>query len=438
MHFTGGCGPARGAVAIVAIFALMAAFMLNRPAFAGYASIVVDAGTGEVLNEVNADEENYPASLTKMMTLYLAFEALRDGRLHWDQRLTVTEFAAEKSPTKLGVAPGETLPVRDCVLAMIVLSANDAATVMGEALGGSEPGFSRMMTEKARALGMTGTVFKNAAGLPDEEQVTTARDLVKLAMALYRDFPDRYALFATREFEFKGRRIMGHNHLMYRYPGMDGLKTGFTVASGFNLASSAIRGSRRLFGVVMGGQSGFARDQLMATLLDNAFAGRQTDPILVAEAGGQSRSVASRVLAELSPVGHAEAATLEPAAARTARRSNRAEAEAGDEHEVHQGQGRAELVPAVDDSRWMIQIGAYHGSEQAEAANRDVLRLASLRGKQPEVLVPSGAEKYYRARLAGFGNEAQARDACRAVHKSGHDCAIVPPGKVGLHLAAAR
>lgn len=431
MHFRGGCGPVRGAMAIVAIFALIAALMLNRPAFAGYASIVVDAGTGEVLNEVNADEENYPASLTKMMTLYLAFEALHEGRLHWDQRLTVTEFAAEKSPTKLGVAPGETLPVGDCVLAMIVLSANDAATVMGEALGGSEPGFARMMTAKARDLGMTGTVFKNAAGLPDEGQVTTARDLVKLAMALYRDFPDRYPLFATREFEFKGRRIMGHNHLMYRYPGMDGLKTGFTVASGFNLASSALRGNHRLFGVVMGGQSGFARDRLMATLLDNAFAGKQTDPILVAEAGGQSRSTASRILAALSPVGHAEAATLEPAASRTVRHANRVEAEVGGEHDA-----RAQLVPAVDDNRWMIQIGAYHGGEQAEAAAHEVLRLASLRGKQPEVLAPGRGEKYYRARLAGFGNEGQAREACRAVHKAGRDCTVVPPAKAGLHLAA--
>ncbi|MGB8841396.1 MAG: D-alanyl-D-alanine carboxypeptidase family protein, partial [Aliidongia sp.] len=285
---TSAIGSWRGGLVIAAIL-LITAFSSTRPAFAGYASVVVDAGTGEVLNEVNADQENYPASLTKMMTLYLTFEALQNGRLKWDQHLTVSSWAAEKMPTKLGVAAGDTISVRDCVLGMIVLSANDAATVAGEALGGSETAFARLMTAKAHELGMTSTTFKNAAGLPDEDQVTTARDLVKLAMALYQDFPNQYALFSTREFSFRGRQIVGHNHLMYRYAGMDGLKTGFTAASGFNLASSAVRNNHRLFAVVMGGQSGFARDNLMATLLDNAFAHQPTDPILVAQAAGQSR-----------------------------------------------------------------------------------------------------------------------------------------------------
>jgi D-alanyl-D-alanine carboxypeptidase len=412
----------RGGTAIAAVLLVTTALGAAHPAFAGYASVVVDAATGEVLNEVNADQENYPASLTKMMTLYLTFDALQKGRLKWDQRLPVSSVAAEKMPTKLGLEPGDSVSVHDCVLGMIVLSANDAATVAGEALGGSEAGFARLMTAKAHELGMTSTTFKNAAGLPDEEQVTTARDLVKLAMALYQDFPGQYPLFATREFSFRGRQINGHNHLMYRYPGMDGLKTGFTAASGFNLASSAVRDHHRLFAVVMGGQSGFARDNLMATLLDNAFAHQPTDPILVAEAAGHSRSSAAReLLAALSPVGRAEAATLDAAPARSARH-----------------QRRGQIVPAVQTARWTVQIGAYGREGQAEQATREALHLASLHGRQPEILKPGKGEKVYRARLAGFGSEQQAREACKSLQKSGHACAVVPPAKFSVKLAAAR
>jgi D-alanyl-D-alanine carboxypeptidase len=406
---------------------MIAAFSSTRPAFAGYASVVVDAGTGEVLNEVNADQENHPASLTKMMTLYLTFEALQKGRLKWDQHLPVSSWAAEKMPTKLGLAEGDSVSVHDCVLGMIVLSANDAATVASEALGGSETAFARLMTAKAHELGMTSTVFRNAAGLPDEEQVTTARDLVKLAMALYQDFPNQYALFSTREFSFRGRRIVGHNHLMYRYAGMDGLKTGFTSASGFNLASSAVRKDRRLFAVVMGGQSGFSRDNLMATLLDNAFAHQPTDPILVAQAAGQSKSMARRLLAALSPIGRAEAATLDAAPAHGERLARAAPA---DRH--------GHVVPAVQTGRWSIQIGAYAHAGQAEQATHNALHLASLRGKQPEIVSPHKGEKVYRARLLGFGTEKQAREACRTLQKSGHGCSPVPPAKFGVRVAAAR
>ncbi|MEI9983580.1 MAG: D-alanyl-D-alanine carboxypeptidase [Aliidongia sp.] len=395
-----------------------------NPAFAGYASVVVDAGTGEVLNEVNADQENYPASLTKMMTLYLAFEALEKGHLKWDQQLPVSKWASEKMPTKLGLRPGDSVSVHDCVLGMIVLSANDAATVMGEALGSSEPAFAKLMTAKAHELGMTSTTFKNAAGLPDEEQVTTARDLVKLAMALYQDFPDQYHYFSTREFTFRGRLITGHNHLMYRYAGMDGLKTGFTSASGFNLAASAVRDNRRLFAVVMGGQSGGARDNLMATLLDNSFAHEQTDPVLVAEAAGQSSRGARRLLAALSPIGHADAATLEAVPA-----SN---------HRQERQERRGQIVTAVQTARWEVQIGAYGKHGQAEQATHEALHLASLRGKQVEILNPTRGERVYRARLAGFSSEKQAREACAALKHSGHACSVVPPGKFGIKLAAAR
>ncbi|MES2402808.1 MAG: D-alanyl-D-alanine carboxypeptidase family protein [Pseudomonadota bacterium] len=255
-------------------------------AHAGYAAIVVDGSTGEVLQQINADQRDYPASLTKMMTLYLTFQGLKSGRLRLDQQMPVSAWAAAKAPTKLGLLAGQTISVQDCILGMVTKSANDAATVMAEGIGGSEHHFTDMMDAQAALLGMTDTHFANASGLPDPDNTSTAHDLVKLAMALYRDFPQYAHFFATQEFVFRGRIVRGHNNLMYRYPGMDGLKTGFTDASGFNLASTAVRDDHRLFAVVLGGRTAALRDKLMARLLDDCFNGEQTPPILVAEAAG--------------------------------------------------------------------------------------------------------------------------------------------------------
>ncbi|MFA6229645.1 MAG: D-alanyl-D-alanine carboxypeptidase family protein [Rhodanobacter sp.] len=293
-------------------------------AHAGYASIVIDGSSGKVLNEVNADEQNYPASLTKMMTLYLAFQGLKNGTLQIDQQLAVSPWAAAKAPTKLGLRPGETISVSDCILAMVTKSANDAATVVAEGLGGTESQFANMMNAQAALLGMSSTHFDNASGLPDPRNKTTARDLAKLAMALYRDFPQYDHYFSTKEFMFRGQLVRGHNHLMDRYPGMDGLKTGFTDASGFNLASTAVRDGHRLFAVVLGGRTAAARDQLMARLLDDGFDHRDTPAILVAEAAGvNSRGrMTHRVLAALSPIGTAEAEPV-PVSAHHHRRGKR-------------------------------------------------------------------------------------------------------------------
>ena len=274
---------------------------------AGYAALVVDGATGEVLNAVNPDEVNHPASLTKMMTLYLTFQALQNGSLKLDQMLPVSARAAAKAPTKLGLQAGQTISVRDCILGMVTKSANDAATVVAEQLGGSEERFVEMMNAQSLLLGMTQTRFGSASGLPDPNDGTTARDISKLAIALYRDFPSQSQYFATREFTFRGQVIRGHNRLMDRYPGMDGLKTGFTNASGFNLASTAVRDGHRLFGVVLGGRTSVARDDLMARLLDDGFDHQQTPASLVAAAGVPERGVTRRILSALSPIGTAEA-----------------------------------------------------------------------------------------------------------------------------------
>jgi D-alanyl-D-alanine carboxypeptidase len=308
---------------MMAVLVLGSLGLFADVAHAGYAAVVVDATTGQIVESVNPDQQNHPASLTKMMTLYLTFQALKSGQLQIDQQMPVSAWAANKAPTKLGLLRGQTVSVQDCILGMVTKSANDAATVMAEGLGGSESRFAETMTAQARLLGMDNTHFDNASGLGDPGQMTTASDMVKLAMALYRDFPQDAHYFATREFVFRGHIVRGHNHLMDRYPGMDGLKTGFTDASGFNLASTAVRDGHRLFGVVLGSRTAAMRDQLMAQLLDDGFDHRQTPAVLVAEAAGVKESVALRVLSALSPIATAEADTLPVTRRSTPRRNHR-------------------------------------------------------------------------------------------------------------------
>jgi D-alanyl-D-alanine carboxypeptidase/D-alanyl-D-alanine carboxypeptidase (penicillin-binding protein 5/6) len=262
-------------------------------AHAGYAAIVINETDGQVITAVNADEPNHPASLAKMMTMYLAFQAIQNGTLKMDQELPVSSWAAAKAPTKLDLRNGQTITVEDCVLGMITKSANDAATVVAEGLGGSEGHFVEMMNAQAQLLGMSNTRFANASGLPDPEDTTTARDMSKLAMALYHDFPQYAHLFSTKDFMFRGHLVRGHNNLMDKYPGMDGLKTGFTNASGFNLASTAVKDGRRLFSVVMGGRTAATRDRLMARLLDDGFENQETPAELVAQAGEAPAGLAS-------------------------------------------------------------------------------------------------------------------------------------------------
>jgi D-alanyl-D-alanine carboxypeptidase len=301
-----------------ALWVIVLLWLVASVAHAGQAAIVVDATTGRVLGQVNADEQNYPASLTKMMTLYLTFRELKAGRLTLEDNLPVSHWAAAREPSKLGLRPGQTISVQDCILAMVTKSANDAATVAAESIGGSEAGFADMMNAQAALLGMSNTHFDNASGLPDPDNVSTARDLLTLAMSLYRDFPQYAHYFSTTEFTFQGRVVHGHNHLMDRYDGMDGLKTGYTAASGFNLASTAVRDGHRLFAVVLGGRTASKRDQLMASLLDAGFEQSEAAAALAA-AGQPPTGVAQRVLAALSPIANAEADPAPAAAPRHAK-----------------------------------------------------------------------------------------------------------------------
>ncbi|GGF74229.1 D-alanyl-D-alanine carboxypeptidase [Azorhizobium oxalatiphilum] len=251
----------------------------------GTAALIIDANTGRVLYEDNADALRHPASLTKIMTLYMLFEQLETGRLSLGSDLPVSAHASSQSPTKLGLRPGSTLEVEDAIKAVVTRSANDAAVVIGEAIGGTESNFAAMMTRKARALGMDNTTFRNASGLPNPGQVTTARDLAILGRAIQERFPRQYRYFSTRSFVFRGQTIGNHNRLMARMEGVDGIKTGYTNASGFNLVTSLHKDDRYLIGVVLGGSSAASRDNRMAGLLSSnfnrAYAGNRTAPRIV-------------------------------------------------------------------------------------------------------------------------------------------------------------
>ena len=273
-HLAGMCGAIRNRALFAASLLCLAGLAGRAEAQIGsarYASIVVNQATGQVMEQANADDLRYPASLTKLMTLYMTFEALRDHRLSLSQVVPVSGHAASMEPSKLGLLPGTYFTVEDAVMGIVTKSANDAACALGELLGGDENRFAQMMTLRARGLGMTQTTFRNASGLPDQQQMTTARDLAMLAHHLIADFPDQYHYFSEPVFYFHGRAIPNHDRMLTDYEGADGLKTGYTLAAGHNLVTSAMRGGVRLIGVVLGARSNPERDTHMAGLLDDGF-----------------------------------------------------------------------------------------------------------------------------------------------------------------------
>jgi D-alanyl-D-alanine carboxypeptidase len=417
-----------------------------------YEAIVLDADTGQVLRELNPDAVTYPASLTKMMTLFLTFEALNQGRIRLDTYFPVSEAAAAHAPSRLGLRPGEQVTVRDLILGIVTKSANDAAATLAEGLGGgSEPAFAQMMTQKAHQLGMTRTSYRNASGLPDPGQLTTARDIARLALALVHDFPREYRYFSVREFQFEGRIVNGHDHLLDNYPGTDGIKTGFTVASGFNLASSAVHDGHRLIGVILGGESGRIRDGEMERLLDVGFAdlGReapvmvaraappappQPQPIPVVAEAPQPRpapSLAAVAAASMTPPPQPAAPTAEPAAEPQPQSAIARVASAALNHLAPVSRAEAAPIPLDQGESWGIQTGAFREEAAAERAERKIDRLTIADGK--ESVVVGERARLYRVRLMHFSQHA-AHAACEELHRQGIACSVVPPA--GLKLAS--
>ena len=249
-----------------------------------YASIVVDANSGAVMQATNADSPRHPASLTKIMTLYLLFERLDAGKIKLNSEMKVSPHAAAQAPSKLGLKPGETIEVETAIRAIVTKSANDVAVVVAEAIAGDETEFAQMMTAKARALGMMHTTYRNASGLPDDQQITTARDMAVLGRAIHDRFPKYYHYFSTRTFAFRGKVMRNHNHLLGRVDGVDGIKTGYIHDSGFNIVTSVQRGHRHIVAAVFGGRTANARDARMRSLIDSSInhaSVKRTAPLVV-------------------------------------------------------------------------------------------------------------------------------------------------------------
>ena len=377
-----------------------------------YAAIVIDANSGEVLYENKSDSPRYPASITKIMTLYLAFEALAEGRMKLGDQVTVSPRAAAMAPTKLGLRAGESISVDDAMRALAVQSANDMAVALAEKMGGTEARFAALMTLRGQELGMHNTRFVNASGLPDSRQISTAHDIAVLSRAVMRDYPQYYSLFGTQQFSFRGRTMRNHNGLLGKMPGVDGLKTGYTNASGFNLSASAVRNGRRLIAVVMGGSSTAARDSNVEDLLLTGF------DVLDRRNHGDKTASIGRNLSEPSAEGHLTRPPI-----------GQGDAEQASVHiELANNPARHPLRPSQSEAkgRWGIQVGAFR--QQSLANNQVKLiekRFASAVREADSKVEKSG--KGYRAQFIGLG-EADAREACKSIKAKRMDCMVLPPG----------
>ncbi len=432
-----------------------------------YAGIVIDAKTGKVLYSRNADARRYPASLTKMMTLYLVFEDLKRGRVTLKSKIRMSRKAAGEPPSKLGIKAGRSFTVKQAIYALVTKSANDVSTAIGEKLSGSEAAFARRMTAKARQLGMNRTIFRNAHGLPDRRQVTTARDMAKLGLALREHFPRKFQYFKARSFKYGRRRYRNHNRLLGRVKGVDGIKTGYTRASGFNLVSSVSRGKRRIVAVVMGGKTGRSRNAQMTRLISKYLprASRGRAKILIAKARQIKKTSVKKTV---SPTAVITASVITPKARpktasgppRSGRIDNAFKASNGGTYATGTDDIRAKLIKlaasqiplpspsptAIDTIRtgsvsksnagktrnrytgWQIQIGAMPNRQSA------IILLQKARKKAKTVLastsnymepVAKGNTTLIRARFAGFRSKDSAWRACRYLQKRKFACLAI-------------
>ncbi len=403
-----------------------------------YAAIVMDASNGEVLYAKNPDAQRYPASITKIMTLYLAFEALSSGRLKLDDQVPVSLHAASMAPSKLGVRPGQSVTVDEAMRAIAVKSANDMAVALAEKIGGSEAKFTALMTLRAQELGMNNTRYVNACGLPDARQITTARDIAILSRSVMRDYPQYYGYFSVKSFTFHGQTMTNHNGLLDKMPGVDGLKTGFINASGFNLSASAVRENHRLIAVVMGGNTSSGRDHHVEDLLDTGFtvlhrraAGERItvaenlfEPGAAPQQGAEpptgkiilSDTEVASLRAAANPVRKPDVQTAStPIAAPPAARLIRVKSDDDNGRRGHKAQGD-----------WRLQVGSYKLKSQAQA------QLASISHRYGETVegargaVEEGGRRSFNVRFTGF-SAASAKDACHLMKAHGQACVALPP-----------
>ena len=383
-----------------------------------FTAIVMDAKSGEILYNERADSLRYPASVTKVMTLYLTFEALATGRLHLTDTVTVSPLAAAQPATKLGLRAGETISVEEAMNAMAVHSANDMAVAMSEKIGGTESRFADMMTLKAQQLGMLNTRYVNANGLPDSRQITTAHDLATLTRAVIRDYPQYYRFFGQQEFTYRGHTYANTNHLLGKMPGVDGLKTGFTNAAGFNLAASAMRNGHRLIAVVMGGSSGSVRNANVEGLLLTGF------DVMERRDRGEKIVMAQNMFGQPSTLysgGHASREDDDPIdVVLTRTTSQAAPSPVSSTMALAKADEAADALKRSATNTWWVQVGEFRSRSaakmQIETVSREFTRLF---GNAEGSVADLGRQ--YVARFSGF-SETSAREACGVVKSRGVPC----------------
>ena len=396
----------------------------GTPAYAAkYAAIVIEEDSGRVLFARNADKQRYPASLTKIMTLYLLFEDIEAGRLTMKSRIPVSKLAAGRSPSKLYLKPGQSISAEQATYALVTKSANDVATAIAEKLAGTEREFAKRMTRKARALGMSRTTFRNASGLPHSKQRSTARDMARLAIAMRRDFPQYFKYFSTKSFNWKGRKFGNHNKLLSKFSGTDGIKTGYINASGFNLVATVKRNNVRLIGVVFGGKTSRSRDAHMMDIL-----ARQFKRIKPAQARQQLAALPTKLpTAAPSRVSDTPETMPKPKQITVKRLADAMPDDSTPEFLQTLPQTTSLLALPDNRSQWSVQIGNFAQRVNAHKAAIRARRMADrVLGMTPAhlTLVTRGEMPLWRVRFNDL-DESQARSACAALFAEGSPCIAI-------------
>lgn len=392
--------------ALYALCSLGLVLLTTKPATASTSSIIIDAESGDILSSSNADELRYPASLTKVMTLYITFDALNKGIIKLDDDLKVSRHAANMAPSRLGLRPGETVKVKTCIEALIVKSANDCATVLAENLGYSEKNFAQTMTQVAKELGMKNTTFRNANGLPNKAQKTTARDMALLGAAMYHHFPQYYKLFSLKKFTYEGKTIYTHNNILKTFEGADGMKTGFTNAAGFNIITSAQRDGHRVIAVTMGHNTAKERDRHVARMMDKGLK-RLALNDRFKDSNMYANLESNKVIKEENAT---QTAAITPANKKTDWETSPSKEENTQD----------------DKAQWGIQVGAFSNYSKARSYALKIKSEAKKLASNPIDIEPvaNGSAIIYRSKIVGM-EKSTADKACQNLKRKNKSCIVV-------------
>lgn len=393
---------------------LVLAVLRAAAASASVSSIMIDAENGDVMYEMNADERRYPASLTKLMTLYITFNALENNHIKLTDKLKVSRTAAGRSPSKLGVRAGETITVKDAIMAVIVKSANDCATVLAEHFAPTEADFAVLMTNTAHKLGMSHTTFKNASGLPNTQQKTTARDMAVLAMAVYHHFPQYYKWFSAKSFQYKGRTIGGHNYILKTFAGADGMKTGYTAASGYNIITSAKRSEKRVIAVTMGHNSVGERDKKVSRMMDKGLTHMQKGEINVAMLTNEINGKASAAPKATRLASVQKKTPAKTQAVRLAKAQSKPAAKA------------TKIASASSNGRYAVQVGSFSDYQRARNYALTVKNKLAKKYAVHDIKVEkvqAESKTVYRSKVIGLAKN-DANTICRNMKRSNQACLV--------------